>query len=224
MSVVHRSEGVLPPASAHLMSEPKIICELAKVTLGEKTKAEWEKMADNYDLIRDKIEACVIGFTNYNERVRKKGGFYLPIGASEKNFTTPSRKAQFTVNQVTTKKLKTGEFLMTTLRSHDQFNTTIYGNEDRYRGIANGRRIAMMNKEDLKMNGLQSGDVIDLIGNYKGVERIAPHFTVVEYNIPTKNIATYFPEANILVPIDQYAKTHTPASKSVVISIRKHIG
>ena len=223
MSVVHKSEGVLEPASKDLMSEPRIICEMAIATLDEKSKVEWAKMADNYDLIRDKVEACVIGFDNYNERVRKKGGFYLPNGPSEQNFTTPSRKAQFTVNKVTTKKLKVGEFLMTTLRSHDQFNTTIYGNDDRYRGIANGRRVAMMNKADLEANGLKQGDIIDLVGYYNGVKRVAPHFTIVEYKIPTRSIATYFPEANILVPIDQYAKTHTPASKSVVVTIEKQV-
>jgi len=224
MSVVHKSKGVLEPASKDLMSEPRIICELALATLDKKTKVDWTAMANNYDLIRDKVEACVVGFNNYNERVRNEGGFYLPSGASEQNFTTPSRKAHFTVNKWTPKKLKKGEFLMTTLRSHDQFNTTIYGNDDRYRGIANGRRVAMMNKEDLVKNDLKQGDLIDLISHYNGVNRVAPRFMIVEYKIPTQSIATYFPEANVLVPIDQYAKTHTPASKSVVVTIEKHVG
>lgn len=221
MSVVHQSKGILKPASEDLMSEPRIVAQLAMATLGKKSKVEWAAMADNYDLIRDRIEDCVAGFDNYNERVRKKGGFYLPNGASEQNFTTKSRKAKFTVNKVTTKKLKKDEYLMTTLRSHDQFNTTIYGNDDRYRGIANGRRVAMMNEADLAEKGLKQGDIIDLISHYNGVERIAPHFSIVAYKLPRKSIATYFPEANILVPIDQYAKTHTPASKSVVVTIRK---
>lgn len=222
MGIVHKSEGVLTPASEHLISEPMIIAELAKATLGNKTKVDWGGLASNYDLIRDKIETCIPGFDDYNERVRRKGGFYLPNGPREQKFTTANGKAQFTVNPVPENTLKAGEFLMTTLRSHDQFNTTIYGDDDRYRGIANGRRVAMMNREDLKEMGLKQGDYIDLMNHHNGVERIAPHFMIVEYKIPRGSVATYFPEANVLVPIDQYArKSYTPASKSVVVTIRK---
>lgn len=221
MGIIHKSEGVLPPASEHLLSEPKIICELAKATLGKKSSVDWEGLSGNYDLIRDKIEACIPGFDNYNERVRRKGGFYLPNGPREQNFTTDAGKAHFTVNEVPNHTLKKGEYLMTTLRSHDQFNTTIYDHNDKYRGIENGRRVAMMNKADLQAAGLKQGDYVDLVSHYKGVERLAPQFMVVEYNIPSQSIATYFPEANILVPIDQYSKTHTPASKSVVVTVQK---
>jgi len=222
MGIVHKSEGVLTPASEHLISEPMIVAELAKATLGEKTKVDWNSLANNYDLIRDKIETCIPGFDNYNERVRRKGGFYLPNGPREQKFTTANGKAQFTVNPVPENTLKAGEFLMTTLRSHDQFNTTIYGDDDRYRGIANGRRVAMMNSEDLKELGLKQGDYIDLMNHHNGVERMAPHFMIVEYKIPRGSVATYFPEANVLVPIDQYArKSYTPASKSVVVTIRR---
>ncbi len=222
MGIVHKSEGVLTPASEDLLSEPMIVAKLAKATLGKQTKVAWEKLASNYDLIRDDIETCISGFDNYNERVRRKGGFYLPNGPRDQKFTTTDKKALFTVNSVPNNTLKTGEYLMTTLRSHDQFNTTIYGDDDRYRGIANGRRVAMMNESDLKAAGLKQGDYIDLFSHFNGVERMAPHFMVVKYSIPKGSIATYFPEANVLVPIDQFAReSYTPASKSVVVTIRK---
>ncbi len=223
MGIVHKSEGVLPPASEHLMSEPKIVCELAKATLGKKTKVDWQAMSGNYDLIRDNIEECITGFDDYNERVRRKGGFYLPNGPREQNFTTKAGKAHFTLNEVPDHTLKAGEYLMTTLRSHDQFNTTIYDNNDKYRGIENGRRVAMMNADDLKAAGLKQGDYVDLVSHYNGVKRVAPQFMIVKYDIPQQSIATYFPEANVLVPIDQYSKTHTPASKSVVVTLRKEV-
>jgi anaerobic selenocysteine-containing dehydrogenase len=117
--------------------------------------------------------------------------------------------------------LQAGQFLMMTMRSHDQFNTTIYGLDDRYRGIRNGRRIVFLNSEDIRLNGLQAGQVVDLISNYDGEERVARSFRIVPYNIPRRCAATYFPEANVLVPLKYFAdKSHTPASKSVVISIR----
>ena len=141
MGIVHKSEGVLTPASEHLLSEPMIVAKLAQATLGNKTTVEWENLAANYDRIRDKIEACIPGFDNYNERVRRAGGFYLPNGPREQKFTTENGKAHFTVNSLSQKALKKGEYLMTTIRSHDQFNTTIYGDNDRYRGIANRRRV-----------------------------------------------------------------------------------
>ena len=222
MGIVHKSEGVLKPASETLLSEPMIVAKLAEATLGKNTKVEWGRLASNYDLIRDKIETCIPDFDDYNERVRRKGGFYLPNGPREQKFTTTDGKALFTVNPVPNNTLKTGEYLMTTLRSHDQFNTTIYGDDDRYRGIANGRRVAMMNEIDLKEAGLKQGDYIDLLSHFNGVERMAPHFMIVKYNIPKGSIATYFPEANVLVPIDQFAReSYTPASKSVVVTVRK---
>ena len=221
MGIVHKSQGGLSPASEHLLSEPDIVARLAIATLGKDTKVEWEAMAQNYDLIRDAIEACIPGFDNYNERVRREGGFYLPNGPREGKFTTADKKAHFHVTSVPVHPLEAGQYLMTTIRSHDQFNTTIYDNNDRYRGIHNGRRIIMMNREDLKAAGLQQGDYVDLTSHFKGEERVAPNFMVVPFDIPTKCVATYFPEANVLVPVGQYAKSYTPASKSVVISMRR---
>ncbi|MEL6923694.1 MAG: molybdopterin dinucleotide binding domain-containing protein, partial [Bacteroidota bacterium] len=222
MGIVHKSQGVIEPASKQLMSEPAIVAHLAKATLGEKTSTNWMEMADNYDLIRDAIEACVPGFNDYNRRVRRAGGFYLPNGPRERNFTTDDRKAHFSINKVPADPLKEGELLMTTLRSHDQFNTTIYDNDDRYRGIHNARRVVMMHPEDINALGLRAKDRVDLFNYYEGVERVARQFIVVPYEIPRRCVATYFPEANALVPINQYAwGAKTPSSKSVVIKIRK---
>ncbi len=221
MGIVHKSQGMLSPASEHLISEPDIVARLAIETLGKDTQVEWEKMVSNYDHIRDAIEACIPGFDNYNERVRREGGFYLPNGPRERKFTTTDNKAHFSITKVPIHALQEGQYLMTTIRSHDQFNTTIYDNNDRYRGIHNGRRIVMMNVEDMQYANLQKGDYVDLLSHFKGEERMAPNFLVVPYDIPRNCVATYFPEANVLVPVGQFAESYTPASKSVVISMKK---
>ena len=222
MGVVHSSQGMLAPSSEHLLSEPAIVAELAKATLGSRSKVDWDLMISNYDHIRDAIEATVPGFDEFNHRVREPGGFYLPNGAREQEFNTPSGKAHFTVNDVPKNTLAKEEYIMMTIRSHDQYNTTIYGLNDRYRGIYNERRIVLMNSGDMKADGLQKGTVVDLIGHYNGVERMASQFIVVPYDIPSRCVATYFPEANVLVPIDSYAKeSKTPRSKWVAIQIKK---
>ncbi len=222
MRVVHSSKGILAPCSEHLLSEPAIVAGLAKATLGVRSKVDWDTMIQNYDHIRDAIEAVVPGFDDYNQRVREPGGFYLPNGAREQTFNTLSGKAHFTVNEVPQNDLKEGEYIMMTIRSHDQYNTTIYGLNDRYRGIYNERRVVLMNREDMVANDLKKGDVVDLVGHFKGEERVARKFIVVPYNIPSRCVATYFPEANVLVPIDSYAKgSKTPRSKWVAINIIK---
>lgn len=222
MGVVHSSEGILPPFSEQLKSEPAIIAGIAKATLKDKSTADWNHLIEDYDHVRDAIEAVIPGFDNYNERVRERGGFYLPNSAREQKFTTQSGKAHFTLNKVPQTALKNDEYIMMTIRSHDQFNTTIYGLDDRYRGIYNGRRIVMMNEKDIKSANLKQGDMVNLVGTYQGQERRAPSFMVVAYPIPERCVATYFPEANVLVPIDSYEKTSkTPASKKVIIQIEK---
>jgi len=221
MGVVHSSQGVLQPSSDALKSEPAIVAGLARATLGDKSRVNWEEMARNYDHIRDAIAEVVPGFENYNQRVREPGGFYLPNGARNRQFDTPSGKAVFTQNAVPDKPLRAEEYIMMTVRSHDQFNTTIYGLDDRYRGIYNERRVVMMNAKDIAQAGLQSGQVVDLIGQYKGQVRTAQKFIVVPYDIPRRCVATYFPEANVLVPVDAYAKgSKTPVSKWVAVQIR----
>jgi molybdopterin-dependent oxidoreductase alpha subunit len=222
MGVVHSSQGVLDPPSDQLMSEPAIISRLAQAVLDQKDEFKWQEWSENYDLIRDEIEAVIPGFDNFNNRVRQPGGFYLPNGARERKFNTKDGKAHFTVNEVPEITLGKNELMMMTVRSHDQYNTTIYGLDDRYRGIYNARRIIMMNASDMMSRGLEQGDVVNLYSTYDGQQRYAPSFKVVRFDIPKGCTATYFPETNALVPVDYYAKgSKTPCSKSIRITLEK---
>jgi anaerobic selenocysteine-containing dehydrogenase len=221
MGIVQQSRGSLEPASKDLLSEPQIVARLARATFEHRTTVDWEQLASNYDLIRDAIERVVPGFDNYNERVRETGGFYLPNAVRERVFKTPSGKAMFTVHPLPKHELEPGQFLMMTIRSHDQFNTSVYSANDRYRGISNGRRVVFLNQRDIDSAGLRARQVVDLVSHFDGEERLAREFAVVPYDIPPGCAATYFPEANVLVPVGSVAeKSNTPASKSVVISIR----
>jgi molybdopterin-dependent oxidoreductase alpha subunit len=221
MGVVQWSQGSLEPASSELLSEPQIVARLARATLEHRTTVAWEELAANYDLVRESIERVVPGFENYNSRVREPGGFYLPNGPRERVFKTPSGKAVFTVHSLPDLKLEPGQFLMMTIRSHDQFNTSVYTENDRYRGISNNRRVVFLNQEDIEAAGLKAQQPVDLVSHFNGEERVATKFTVVPYDIPRGCAATYFPEANVLVPVGSVAeRSNTPASKSVVISIR----
>lgn len=222
MGVVHQSKGNLSPISERMLSEPDIVRRLAKATLGAKSRVEWDRLLSHYDHIREAIEQTIPGFENYNERVRVPGGFYLPNGAREGDFKTTTGKANFTVNYYTPFVLSSEEYLMMTIRSHDQYNTTIYGLNDRYRGIQNERRVIMMNEKDMEKADLKAGDVVDLYNYSGGHKRVAHNFIIVPYSIPEKCLATYFPETNALVPIDSYAdKSMTPTSKTVVVQIKK---
>lgn len=224
MGVIQMSKGNLKPVSNQLLSESAIVCELAKATLSTFSKVDWAKYQSNYDFIRDDIEKTINGFSDYNKRVREPGGFYLPNGAREGKFFTLTGKAHFNVAPVPQNTLQEDELMMMTIRTHDQFNTTIYGLDDRYRGIFNERRVILMNEKDIEKHHLKAGDVVDLINNHGGVERIAHKFIVVQYSIPEQCTATYFPETNVLVPIDSVAeKSNTPTSKFVVLKVRKHV-
>jgi molybdopterin-dependent oxidoreductase alpha subunit len=221
MAVVEGWHGRLPPASPELLSEPAIVAGLAKAVLGAGSKIDWDGLLANYDRIREHIEHVVPGFADYNQRAREPGGFYLPNPIRKLTFNTEDGRAHFTVHELPRHDLKPGQFLMMTMRSHDQFNTTIYGLDDRYRGIHNGRRVVFLNAEDIRLDGLQDGQVVDLISHFEGEERVAHRFRIVKYSIPRRCAATYFPETNVLVPVRSVAdKSNTPASKSVVISIR----
>lgn len=221
--VVHKSQGGKKPASEYLLSEPKIVAELAKATLNQ-AGLKWDQLVSNYDSIRNLIEKTIPGFGNYNERVRKNGGFYLPNSARQGEFNTSTNKANFSINVLADHTLKPNEYLMMTVRSHDQYNTTIYGLHDRYRGIHNGRRVVFMNPEDAAQAGLKKGDTVDIISNYQGAERKAEDFVIVPYEIPRQNIATYFPEANAVIPYNEYARgSQTPISKSVVVQLRRKL-
>ncbi len=222
MGQVHSSEGILEPASEQLKSEPAIIAEMATHCLKDQSKLDWMALVDNYDLIRTHIQNTIAGFDDYNVRVRTPNGFYLPNGAREGQFNTPNGKANFTVHPLPKHDLAEDEFIMMTIRSHDQYNTTIYGLNDRYRGIFNERRVILMNENDMKSLELSKLDKVNLTSYFNGKSRVAECFLVIPYDIPLRCTATYFPEANVLVPIDSVAKkSHTPTSKYVKIKISK---
>jgi molybdopterin-dependent oxidoreductase alpha subunit len=224
MGVVQSSKGVLKPVSDKLLSECAIVCHLASTTLKGRTKVNWNNYLSDYDLIRDDIERTIPGFENYNTRVREPGGFYLPNSKRERIFNTPSSKAHFNIATVSMPVVADDELVMMTIRSHDQFNTTIYGLNDRYRGIYNERRVVLMNQGDINKASLKDGDIVDILNFTGGKKRIAKNFIVVAYAIPPKCCATYFPEANVLVPISSVAdKSNTPCSKQVIVRIQKAI-
>ena len=223
MGVVHQSNGHLTPSSEHLLSEPAIIVGIAEATL-KNTKTDWSLLITNYDLIRNRIEATIPGFENYNEKVRIKGGFYLPNNARDNNYApTLTGKANFSTNLPSDIILSDNQFMMMTIRTHDQYNTTIYGLNDRYRGVLNERRVIFMNPEDMEKQELSKLDKVTLTSHFQGEKRTAKGFLVVPYSIPKQCTATYFPEANVLVPLKSKARiSHTPASKTVIITINKH--
>ena len=218
---VQMSKGVFEPVSEHLRSEPWIVCELAKAVLGGRSTVDWAGMAANYDLIRDAISRVVPGCENYNERIRVKGGFYMPNPPRERKFSTAAGKALFKASRLNTIDLPPGRLMLTTIRSHDQFNTTIYGLDDRYRGIDGHRRVIFMNAADIEKYGLTPGQSVDITSYFGDREREVRGFTVVKYEIPVDCAAAYFPEANPLIPLESVAKrSFTPTSKCVVISVR----
>jgi len=220
MSCVHTSRGVLPPASDALLAEATIVARLARAVLGTRSTVEWERLAADYDRVRDLIAEVVPGFGDFNARVRE-GGFALPNPARELDFAIVGGRARFTVIPLPRIELGPDQLLLTTIRSHDQFNTTIYDVNDRYRGIFGHRRVLFMHPADLSARGLAAGDKLTVTSHFRGETREAPGFTAVGYDLPRGCAATYFPEANVLVPVDHYAeKSRTPASKSVVITVR----
>ena len=222
MGVVHSSKGSLDPISTNLLSEPYIVCKLAMATL-KNSKVNWKLYLKHYDHIRNSIEKCIPGFKDYNQRVRIPAGFYLPNGPRNNSYETSTGKANFSVSKSEAIVLAKDEFLMMTIRSHDQFNTTIYGLNDRYRGIYHERRVLLINPKDIEKHKLKERELVDLYNYHGNTERVARKFIVLAYNIPQQCCATYFPEANVLVPLNSTAdKSNTPTSKSVIIKIKKH--
>ena len=224
MGIVHSSRGSSKPASGMLRSEPSIVSGIAGAldTRIGRSGIAWQDLAEDYDKVRDMIEASIPGFEGYNERVRLDGGFYLPNPPRDsRTFPTESGYANFRVHDLSGASAGTGRYLMMTIRSHDQYNTTIYGLDDRYRGINKGRRVVLMNQSDMDDNDWSKGDLVDLTSHFEGTELHAREWYIVPYEIPKGNIATYFPEANVLVPLDSVAEgSNTPTSKSVVVTIR----
>ncbi len=224
MGMVHASRGRLEPTSPHLLSEPAIVCRLARRVLGTEDDVPWEEFEKDYATVRDRIARVVPGFEDFNARVAHPGGFALPHAPrDERRFPTATGKANFTAAPVEYPHLPEGRLLLQTLRSHDQYNTTIYGLDDRYRGIRNGRRVVLVNPDDARALKLADGSYVDLVSEWKdGVERRAPGFRVVHYPTARGCAAAYYPETNVLVPLDATADvSNTPASKSVVVRLEQ---
>jgi formate dehydrogenase major subunit len=231
MSVVHRSRGRLTPASEHLLSEVAILSRLARTLLGPDHPIRWEDFEHDYDVIRDHIAAVVPGCADYNTKVREPNGFVLPHPPRDsRSFPTKTGKANLTVNELWFPTVPPGRLLLQSMRSHDQYNTTIYGLDDRYRGIKNGRRVVFVNPSDITAAGLTDGDMVDLISEWTETsgsvtERRAKAFRLVSYPTARGCAATYFPEANPLVPLNSVAETsNTPTSKSIVVRLERATG
>jgi len=220
MGIINPSEGFFPPASPELMSDVAIIANLAQATLGSRSTANWLGFTADYNLIRDAISRVIPGFENFNARLAKERFFYLPNAARQRNFKTSSGKAKLTVCPVPNHDLKPGEFLLTTIRSHDQFNSTIYGLNDRYRGVFGGRRVLFLNPLDMEARNLRAGQIVDIYSHFAGEVRKAPHFAIVPYAIARRSAAAYYPETNVLIPIHSVAaKSNCPAFKCIRITL-----
>ncbi|MDI9933664.1 FdhF/YdeP family oxidoreductase [Rhodococcus sp. IEGM 1354] len=226
MSMVHRSRGGLTPSSPHMRSEVAIVCGLAEALFGLHHRIPWAAFADNYDLVRDSISRVVPGFADFNTKVRKKEGFGLPHPPRDsRTFETPTGKANFAVNELSWLPVPPGRLMLQTMRSHDQYNTTIYGLDDRYRGVKGGRRVLFIHETDIVNLGFHDGDHVDLVSEWTDregctKERRAENFRLVSYPTPPGNVAAYYPETNPLIPLDHVAeKSNTPVSKAILIKL-----
>jgi molybdopterin-dependent oxidoreductase alpha subunit len=221
MSVVHSSRGTLPPASPELRSEVAIVCTLARQVLGPGDPTPWESFVSDYAAIRDRISRVVPGFDDFENRVTAPGGFVLPQPPrDQRSFPTATGKARFTANALSVVRVPEGRLLLQTIRSHDQFNTTIYGMDDRYRGVRGGRHVVYVNPDDLAELGVRDGQTVDLVSEWSDGERRAAGFRVVAYPTARGCAAAYFPETNVLVPLDHTAEVSgTPVSKSIVVRL-----
>jgi formate dehydrogenase major subunit len=222
VSAVHASEGKVQPVAPGLLSEVAIVSRLARATVGSRIDADWAGFERNYDLIRDHIAHVVAGCEDYNRRIREWGGFVLPNGPRDsRTFRTPTGKAMLTVNELEYVERPAGTLILQTMRSHDQFNTTIYGHNDRYRGVKKGRDVVFVSAEDIAELGLADGQHVDIHGVYgDGAERVIRNFRVVSYPTARGCAAAYYPEANVLVPLETVAEgSHTPVSKAVIVRL-----
>ena len=219
MGLVHSSIGSLEPASEILLSEPEIISRLGS-QLYPKGPLDWNAYSD-HEHTRYLISRCIPGFEDYNTKVRSRGGFYLPNGPRDgPTWNTPSGKAHFFCHDLPERDLQDGRYILMTVRSHDQYNTTIYGMDDRYRGIYNARRVVMMNIEDMREIGVSAGQEIDLTSHWEDRKIHSEKWKVVPYDIPRGNLCSYFPEANVLVPLESTAvDSNTPTSKWIEVSV-----
>ena len=224
MGIVHSSTGTFKPASEYLISEPAIVSGIggALESRLERSGVPWRNLSEDYNLIRELIQNTIPGFENYNDRIKSESGFYLPNPPRDsRTFKTKNGLANFIFSDISFAK-SADHFMMMTIRSHDQYNTTIYGLDDRYRGIKNGRRVVLMNENDMSNHNLLKGSLVDLSSEMKSGLIVSPKWFVVPYDIPEGNVATYFPESNMLIPLDSVADgSNTPTSKSVPIKISK---
>ena len=220
MGIVHTSQGRLSPASNKLKSESWIVAELAANTMPD-LPIDFRKLVQNYDDIRALIADCVSGFENYNQKVRQDNGFYLPNPPRDDcKFETHNQLANFSINSLPNVDIEDNQFVMMTIRSHDQYNTTIYGLDDRYRGIKGNRRVVLMNPDDMLELKLKTRDVVDITSHHNDSAIESKHWIVIPYKIPKRNVAAYFPEANELVPLDSTADiSNTPTSKWIICTI-----
>ncbi|GAB4024470.1 FdhF/YdeP family oxidoreductase [Spirosoma koreense] len=220
MGVVSRNQGVLEPLAGDMKSEVAIIGGIARTTLGSRSTVDWEAYTANYDTIRDAISRVIPGFEQFNEKIRKPGGFYLPNGPRERNFTTENGKANFTVTDMVMHHLEPDQLVLMSIRSHDQFNTTVYDYNDRYRGIHGERRVVLLNPQDMADRGIQERQLVTITSHFEGQTRTLENMIAIPYNIPKGNTAAYYPEANVLVPVASVAYiSNTPTSKFVVVTV-----
>lgn len=222
MGRVTQSKGILKPASDNLKSEPEIIAMLADTYFKGKHSMDWKMLGQDYELVREKMDTVIKGFHKTEER-SKGVGYYLPNNVRNLDFSKlPNGKAQLTINKLPDHSLSEDEFMLMTIRSHDQFNTTIYGLDDRYRGVYNERRVLFMSTEDMEANNLKKLDVVNITSTYDTIVRTARNFRIIPYHIPVGNLAAYFPETNVLVPYNHFADgSKTPISKSIKVRIHK---
>jgi formate dehydrogenase major subunit len=219
---VHPSRGSVQPVSENLLSEVAVISRVARAALGDKVDADWEAFERDYDTIREHISRVVVGCEDYNERIRQEGGFVMENGPRDsRTFNTPTGKAQLTVNELDPLECPPGRLILQTLRSHDQFNTTIYGHNDRYRGIRKGRRVVFVNPQDLAELGFEDRQLVDVHGEYSdGRDRVLRRFRLISYPTARGCAAAYYPEANVLVPLEDTVKgSNTPVSKGVIVRL-----
>ncbi|MCR1160913.1 FdhF/YdeP family oxidoreductase [Paenarthrobacter sp. UW852] len=224
MSVIHKTQGRLEPVSEHLLSEPVIVARMAQATLGGDHGVDWRAMAEDYDVIRDHISRVIPGFEDFNARVRTKNGFVLPNPPRDtRTFATDIGKGRFSVRPLEYLEAPAGHLILQTVRSHDQYNTTFYGLDDRYRGVSEGRRVILVHSADLEELGFQDRDLVDVISTFAGSERRANKFRLVDYPTAKGCAAAYFPEANALVHRELVAReSNTPGYKAMTVRFVRH--
>jgi formate dehydrogenase major subunit len=224
MSVIHKTQGRLEPVSEHLLSEPVIVARMAQATLGDDHGVDWRSMAEDYDVIRDHISRVIPGFEDFNARVRTKNGFVLPNPPRDtRTFATDIGKGRFSVRPLEYLEAPAGHLILQTVRSHDQYNTTFYGLDDRYRGVSEGRRVILVHSADLEELGFQDRDLVDVISTFAGSERRANKFRLVDYPTAKGCAAAYFPEANALVHRELVAReSNTPGYKAMTVRFVRH--